>query len=508
MAAVTEITSEISVLSYAEETSPKVLPVTPDWYALDPNSMGDFGANFKKVARNPIGSGRQRKKSVIVGLDAMGSLEADLTQSNTQQLFQGFFFADFRRKAELDSTEVDADGFVVAAGGTAFRQNDLVFVKGAALPINNGVHVVAAGTTGTNVHVAGLTPETAAMTLVHVGFQFTAADVACDTTIGQYPALTSVAKDFTQFGLVPGEWVYVGGDAAGNRFATANNNGWARVYSVAAHRIVFDKTDFEWADDAGTGKTIRLFFGRVLKNEVGTLIKARTYTFERTLGATDTATPNDVQAEYIAGAMSNEMTINMPEEDKITVGMSFVAMDYYVRHDDVGPLGGNRYDVEEEDAFNTSNDIVRLRMATIDTATSAPDPLMAIFTDLTLTLNNNVRQSKGLGYLGAVSASPGTFEVSGSTTAYFTTVESVEAVRENDDATIDVMLVKDNHGVAIDFPLLSLGNGKLNVEKDQSITIPLDLDASTGAKYAATMNHTALVVFFDYLPDAADARVP
>jgi hypothetical protein len=36
------------------------------------------------------------------------------------------------------------------------------------------------------------------------------------------------ALDFTTFGMVVGEWHWIGGTAAGNKFATAPR-GWARV---------------------------------------------------------------------------------------------------------------------------------------------------------------------------------------------------------------------------------------------------------------------------------------
>ncbi len=81
---------------------------------------------------------------------------------------------------------------------------------------------------------------------------------------------------------------------------------------------------------------------------------------------------------------------------------------------------------------------------------------------------------------------------------------SIAAVRNNSDITFDMILVKSNSGIAIDLPLLSLGGGLPNVEQDQPVTIPLELNAATGAKINSNLNHTLLMVFFDYLPNAAD----
>ncbi|MGL6009191.1 MAG: phage tail tube protein, partial [Culicoidibacterales bacterium] len=90
-----KIDSNVVGLAYAEETSLKVLPGTGGvdaiWRPLDPNEYGDFGADIKTIARNPISADRQRKKGVVSDLDASGSIVQDVTQNNLTRLMQGFF---------------------------------------------------------------------------------------------------------------------------------------------------------------------------------------------------------------------------------------------------------------------------------------------------------------------------------------------------------------------------------------------------------------------------------
>jgi hypothetical protein len=95
----------------------------------------------------------------------------------------------------------------------------------------------------------------------------------------------------------------------------------------------------------------------------------------------------------------------------------------------------------------------------------------------------------------------GDFVVSGNLTAYFSTLAAVSAVRGNADATLDFALVKSNAGLVLDIPLAPLSNGRLQVEKDQPIKIPLAAEAAEHP----TLHHTLLVTNFEYLPSAAEA---
>jgi len=64
--------------------------------------------------------------------------------------------------------------------------------------------------------------------------------------------------------------------------------------------------------------------------------------------------------------------------------------------------------------------------------------------------------------------------------------------------TIDLVMVKDNAGILLDIPLLALGDGRLNVEKDKPIMLPLNL---MGAE--SSFGHSMLYQNFPYLPTAA-----
>lgn len=509
MAKVNKIDSNITGLRYAEEATLGILPGSPVWNPLEPNGYNDFGGNITTIARNPINPSRQRKKGVVTDLDASGGFGTDLTQTNLQDMLQGFFFADARTKDELPVTDVDTgdttDDYEPASGGDGYVANDLLFAKGFSDNGANGLKVVTGTPTATSVPVSTAIPALTgeAGTISRVGFQFASGDVDIDDT-GSFPALVSSVKDLTDLGLSVGEWVFIGGDSASEQFVTAANNGFARVRVIAANRIDFDKTQSTLVAETGTGLTVRMFFGRALKNETGTLIKRRSYQLERTLGAPDDAQPTQIQSEYIVGAVPNELTVNIPSAEKVTFDLSYVGVDNEQRTGVVGVKSGTRPNLVESAAFNTSSDFSRIKLALVDDADSAPLPLFAFAQELTVTLTNNIEPNKAVGTLGAFDVSAGTFEVGGTVTAYFADTTAVAAVRNNTDITMDIHMVKENSGITLDIPLISLGDGRPNVEQDQPITLPLTSEAATGAKIDANLDHTLLMVFWDYLPDLAD----
>lgn len=623
MVAAQKIDSNVTGLRYQEETSIGVANPANTWVPFEPNTYDEFGGEFTTVARNPINAGRQRQKGVLVDLDASGGFQSDLTYENLQDVFQGFMFADLRRKNDVgvdrqprragtqgendDYTILDISGAsaitvdsrvavsaVVVAGGTGYAVGDVVEVTNASATIlarfivtgetagvvdtvaltltgfsggvegrtsvetgagaattaitgsgdnaltltltygnglvwqggdllwmqgnnddgNNALFSVASVAdeviTVNETTIADATPASTA-TMTTVGFEGAVGDIDVDAS-GTLPTLTSAAADFTTMSLIPGEWIFIGGDDVSERFTSVDaegnevNNGFVRINEVAANILTLDKTGFTMVTEASTTETIRLFFARVLKNEADpTLQVRRTYQLERTLGNPDEALPNEIQAEYVEGWTPNELTFNFGTADKVTVDVTGVATDVSTIDGPTALKAGNRPAIVSGDAFNTSNDISRLRLSVLDRSTgSNPSPLFAFLTEFTIVINNNVSPNKAISVLGAFDVTAGQFNAEGTIEAYFADVASVSAIRNNDDVTFDVGVVKGaagaKSGILVDVPLITLGDGRLDVAQDEPITLPLEIPAGADRVF----NHTLLMNFWDYLPDIAD----
>lgn len=500
-----KIDSNITGLAFAEEECLKLLPVNPVWYNLEPNSYSDFGGEVSTVARSPIDPSRQNKKGTITDLNASGGFNTDFTKSNLTRLLQGFFFADAR---ELPTTkplngevitvtgvDIDDNYVELSSGGEQFIEGMLVQTSGFSVSANNGMKVVVESDTDSVTFESQIITDnnTSAASLTAVGIALPEDDASIVVTDG-VASLETVVTDFTAYPfLIAGAWVFVGGD---DGHAFDSNVGFARIKSVTSDALVFDDVTWQPANESGDGKSLYLFCGSIIKNENDpALIKRRSYNIERTLGDGVMG----AQAEYLEGAVANEFSLSIPQADKISADLSFVACDNTHRSGDTGDelKGGDRVPANGEDAYNTSSDIYRIKMS-INSDTSVPASLFGYVSEASVSINNNVTPNKAVGVLGAFDTSAGNFEVSGSVTAYFSTVEAVRAVRNNADVGLSIIGAAKNAGFIFDIPLLGLGGGRLAVEKDAPITVPLK---TAGAENAN--GYTLLHQVFSYLPNVA-----
>lgn len=547
MAEASKIDSNVTGLRIAAETTLGVLPGSPTWYDLEPNTYNDFGGNLSLVARNPISTSRKRKKGVITDLDASGGFNQDLTFSNFSALWPGLFLSNKRTKftrvsdgtgsggpSPVESVGVSND-IVFASDVSSFvRVGDLHFITGSGESANNGLKEVTAVATDTVTYAETLTAEATApsgMTVRLVGHEFGSTIADITRSSGSLPVMT-VDEDLSAI-LIPGEFVFIGGDdtsASGDAYTTAANNGFARLQAITSTSLTFDKTsggadgetEMSSEDISGTTKSIRIFFGDIVRDEDSdaTNFNRQTYTVERKLGvANPTSAPSEIQSEALTGSIMNEFALNVAQADKVTFDITFISTDNVQRSGASGfePLSntGTVEVVEQATAYNTSSDFTRIKLAEVRPTQggvaelAAPVPLFAFVTDLTLNVSNNSTPNKAVSVLGAFDVTAGTFELSGNITAYFADIAAVQAVRNNADVTLDFALVKDfgtgveqrKSGILIDIPLIALGDGRLNVVQDEAITLPLATDA---AEYDP-FGHTAVLHEFFYLPNAADA---
>lgn len=505
--AVYKIDSNFTGLAFAEEQTLGNLPVTPVWYDVEPNEYKDFGGELSTVARSPIDPSRQNKKGTITDLDASGGYGVDLTKTNMLRLMQGFFFADAREikttqplnGAQVVITGVDAAGvYSAAAGLNVFAAGEIVMVSGFTNTANNGITTVtsATATNLTTAKASAVESGSASVVIQKVGVKFASGDATLTKT-GNIVSLDLTAGVFTGMdGVSPGAWVFVGGDATNTYFT--ENPGYARIATVAAKKITFDQLQNDIsATQSGAGKSIEMFVGLVIKNEkLPANIKRRSYNLERTLGTSDVGD----QAEYLKGAVPNELTLNTPTADKVTMDLAFTATGYYTRSGDTGDEKetGTHIPGAGEEAYNTSSNVPMVELTIYDATRSKQTPLFAFCEGFTMSSNNNVTVDKAVGVLGGFDVTVGQFDVSASTDAYFADVGALKAIRNNADVGANIILAQKNYGIIFDIPLGSVAGGQLDIEKNSSVKTTIEF---TGAENR--FGYTMQVQSFAYLPTRA-----
>ena len=235
-----------------------------------------FEATGVYVASGEIRSDRGVADPILVAREVQGSLAYPMLfpfpDSPSHTDLESAFYSTFVRRQERFNdggltpiTNVATTNTVLTvSSGTTFQVGHLVRFSGFTVAGNNGVfRCTTASATVPRFVGSGITNETppAGARVKVVGFQGASGDITATAT-----GLGSTALDFTTLGLSVGDWIKIGGSAAGNRFATAALNGVARVTAIAATALTLDNRPAGWTTDAGSSKTISVWMGDTLAN--------------------------------------------------------------------------------------------------------------------------------------------------------------------------------------------------------------------------------------------------
>jgi hypothetical protein len=499
-----KIDANAATTSFAEEsTTLGTLPGSPIWYAREPNTIGDFGGEPSSVARKPLGT-RKVSKGSLTGIAPKVSLNEDLTQSNMPRLLQTFTQSAVRQKPStqtyagvtvaLTSVASADNSYNAASGLTVFLAKHLLKASGFTVAANNGLKTAVTTAAGKVTVAETLVNETpsAAAKLEAVGVQFAASDCAMTYSAPTLTLTTSVFN-LTTLGLNVGEWVHIGGDSAASKFATATLFGYARIASIAANAIVFDKVrGLVPAADTGTGKTIHLYFQNVIKDE--TVDTQKSVQWEVQLGSDGVG----IQSQIVTGCIGNELTLNMQKKDKLNVDLGFIGIDHQLRTGTQGILAGTRVAAFNESAINNSSDLFLGRLTLVDATTLSPAQYYGFSSESSLMIANNATLDEAEGEAGGFDVTLGDFDVTGKITAYFTTVAAISAMRANVSATYDKIYAAQNAGFVFDLPLVTLGGAIPKIEKNKAIELPIDTQGCVGPN-----GYTLLFGFWPYLPTIA-----
>lgn len=354
-----------------------------------------------------------------------------------------------------------ADGFA----GTAYKVGHLVQAQGFAAANNNRIARVSSSTSTSVTVATGGTNDTApaaAARLKVVGFRGASGDVTATAS-----GLGSTVLDFTTLGLAVGQWLKIGGSAAGEQFATAADNGWARITAIAATALTLDNLPTGWATDSGTGKTISVWFGDIIRN--GT---TRT---SMSIEKTDQSQTTPTRIIH-KGMVVNSGAFSVQTDQAVTVQFDLVGLTGGQQTSDYG----TSYDAATTEAVLTGNvsvGDVREAGTTIGTPNWSRQ--------IDFTIMNSVRAINALANVGAVDLGVGDCMVTGTLTTYFGSnaylAKLLAGTVTNLSARQQTTKTAGTSGRAMveSFPQVTFTGGSPNAGgKSQDITLPLQFTAS------------------------------
>ena len=503
-------------------------------------SLGDAFATVTSLDESTeIGGDGLPSKGFPTDRESQVDFVSYLNQSDVNDIFLQLYTSNtwsekatvigLNDNANTTITTVTATTIVGSTGTfTGFRTGDLVLTEGFNTAGNNNrVLAFASAPTSTTLTFAAstFTAETGVGTtspranVTVVGFEFGSAELAMVVPTSGYPYLhrASGDKDLSQLGLQEGEVIIIGGDTLVNHFGTASaitNRTWARVHQVDTtnHRIYLDESGDTLTADTGTGKRIRLYFGRCVKTPDDPTDYVDTYLqFEMPMGAYPT-TPTQTQAQYSPGCVPNTLTITLPNpsgtEGAVTAAYNFVGQDFDYQNNLVSPRT-LLSDKSHESTKYLSNNLLRYNRVyepDEDGARSTfPTALASLIASSDHTIDLAAQGNKGQGQLGTVVTSKGTFTLTGNMTLYF---EDFATRRLLEDATSVGQYygwAYDNRALFMNIPRSTLAITSTNTEVGTKLQ---DTYSYRAHKYRAhTDTYAISFTSFPYTPNFIHAHV-
>jgi len=503
-------------LSFAREASLGVLPGSPQWFVTEPNNITAWGTTINKEARSPISQARARRKGVVTDMDSSVEFEADLTLSHLRYFAESFLFSVAVGGDAYLTSAATVTGYTVPALSAAQAGRllyssagagavSLIMATGFTNAANNGLKPVTAthATSATEIKVAGNVAEVPAVT-THVeaaiaGVRGAAGDLEIDAS----GDLISTVLDFTTLGLVAGQVIHVGGVDVAHQFFNSENIGFARVKTIAAHKLTLEKRDQDFVLDDGTdtgsgGTNLRIdiLFGQFVRNVPVNHADYREYSNQFEMASPNLMPGGLTGYEYSIGNWADALSIAIPLSGKATMTLGFKGTDTKLPTPTRATNAANAKSGGQVESFGSASDIARLRVEDIDETGLSTD-----FKSANFTLTNNVAGEKVIGKLGPKYLNAGNIECDIENQMLFTNPDVIERVRCNETVGFDWAIHNGDGGAVFDLPTGTLGGGGRELPANQSVAI----NTTFAAHEESVPGFTCGISFFPILPAQACA---
>jgi hypothetical protein len=471
-----------------------VKPTNPAWKQMLNESFG-LKATPKRGRTKERRADGQAGSTFLTDLENSGPIKLELKFKHSDDQFEAALKGVWANQPYIEVLTLDTEisdvsttTLTVSAGGASFKAGHLTRTLNLTTAANNRLaRVASSGATSIVYPAATFAAEAAAVpvgaSVRVVGFQGASGDLVATTTGGN--AWTSTALDFTTLGngVGAGKWMWGGGAAAGDKFATCPR-GWHRISTVAANRLSFDIVPSGFVADAGAGKTVQAFTGDFVSN--GTTV----YGFDFESQQQDIATPT---YEYFYDDIINNLDLMVTGGKEIDLSFDFI---------------GNLADAIATARYAGSTDVSPPTYGTMTATNNVGDlaeggvSLMGGVNCMSagsIKITNNVTRGPVVGPLGSAAIDIGALTVSGSVDTYLAD-GSVLAKGVNDTLSAFTLFTGnasgDKEGYRWDVPAI-----RLTPTSDvQGSNQARKVSGPWEAEPHATLGYTISIGRFWYLP--------
>lgn len=472
-------------LAIIKEVTPGTTPATPAWQAMRITGTPNLANVPSIVTSNELAPDRQISDRPLVGQQAGGDIGFEMSPDALDETWEAALWSAWINKpvkfnavadTEIKDIGTVADTYEVDADGATYVTGHLVRAEGNLDTENNQRFRVLSSTATTVVGTSlGLVADTAPQVgsrLRVVGFEGAADDIDAAITPNR---LTSTLLDFTTLGLVVGEWIKIGGSAAGQKFTDPNLSGWARISAIAAGVLTFDIVPTGWAAEASSGgKTLQCWIGDYIRNGV----VENTYALERQF-----QDHSPITFEYFNQMTLGVLALTVTAQSILTGSSTWLGTKSNMT--ETRFVGSTDVAAPTEDVMNSSSHVVKIGENGAEVA--GPNFVLAFG----ININNQLRGQPAVGQVGLADIGAGEADITGVMTTYFGNKDLAEKVINN--TATDTHMVLENgillKAIVMDLPRVKFIAGAPSVPgKNNDVTVPLEFGANKHETLGYTMH--------------------
>lgn len=440
--------TQLSTVKVCEPVSGSV------WQNEQPNEITAYNADYTSVSRNPISMNRAARKGTVSDIEVAPGFQTDVTISTAEYWIPPFLYSRWTGGNTLTGNFTAAGEVTLSESFTA--PYDLyVMVDGKKYSA-----LKASNSDPDKLIIDGITTDSGAASVEIIGGK---------PEIAYASGILTITDNTFDFPV--GSQIFI----TGKGFARIRKKISATEYEIDNHDIsspiVATVTD--------------VYFSSFVSN-----VSQDSDLFERTQMTFEARFNTDpVTYQYARAVEANQLTVNAPLTDKMTMDMTFIAQEMQTVTEALP--GAGHVDYLRDEALNTVTNISRVRIADLD-----DKGLSTYMKDVTLTINNNAQGEKVLGKMGSAFTSLGDLEVTVSTETVMTDASVLQAIENNTSVDFTLACKNGDGALLFNIPTATISNGAKSMNRGEKVKISTDLTGYLDADYGFVVG----VSLFKYLP--------